>query len=67
MDINNYSSLSDYNIYVLAGDPSWRVNDKQKVVDEDERKRTDGIIFDIEGSYETPASGLSLLDSSLPI
>ena len=67
MDINHYSSLSDYNIYVLAGDPSWRADDMQKVVDEAEEKRADGILFDIEGDYSLLASDLSLLDSHLPI
>lgn len=45
MDINHYSSLSDYNIYVLAGDPSWRADDMQKVVEIAEEKRVDGIIM----------------------
>ena len=67
MDINHYSSLSDYNIYVLAGDPSWRADDMQKVVDEAEEKRADGILFDIENDYTLLASDLSLLDSHLPI
>ena len=67
MDINHYSSLSDYNIYVLAGDPSWREDDMQKVVDEAEEKRADGILFDIENDYTLLASDLSLLDSHLPI
>lgn len=67
MDINHYSSLSDYNIYVLAGDPSWRADDMQKVVDEAKGKRADGIIFDIENDYSLLASDLALLDSSLPI
>mgnify|MGYP003468804412 CR=1 FL=1 len=49
MDINHYSSISNYNIFVLAGDPSWRANDMQKVVDDAEEKRADGVIFDIEG------------------
>lgn len=67
MDINHYSSISNYNIFVLAGDPSWGVDDMQKVVDDAEEKRTDGVIFDIEGDYSLLASNLSLLDSSLPI
>ena len=67
MDTNHYSSLSDYNIYVLAGDPSWRADDMQKVVDEAEEKRADGILFDIENDYTLLASDLSLLDSHLPI
>ena len=67
MDINHYSSISNYNIYVLAGDPSWRADDMQKVVDEAEEKRADGVIFDIEGDYSLLASDISLLDSSLPI
>ena len=67
MDINHYSSLSDYNIYVLAGDPSWRADDMQKVVDEAEEKRADGILFNIENDYTLLASDLSLLDSHLPI
>lgn len=60
MDINHYSSISNYNIFVLAGDPSWRADDMQKVVDEAKGKRADGIIFDIENDH-------SLLASSLPI
>lgn len=67
MDINHYSSISNYYIFVLAGDPSWGVDDMQKVVDDAEEKRTDGVIFDIEGDYSLLASNLSLLDSSLPI
>ena len=67
MDINHYSSISNYNIFVLAGDPSWGVDDMQKVVDDAEEKRADGVIFDIEGDYSLLASNLSLLDSHLPI
>ena len=67
MDINHYSSLSDCNIYVLAGDPSWRADNMQKVVDEAEEKRADGVLFDIENDYSLLASDLALLDSSLPI
>lgn len=67
MDINHYSSISNYNIFVLAGDPSWGVDDMQKVVDDAEEKRADGILFDIEGDYSLLASNLSLLDSHLPI
>ena len=67
MDINHYSSISNYNIFVLAGDPSWRADDMQKVVDEAEEKRADGVLFDIENDYTLLASDLSLLDSHLPI
>ena len=67
MDINHYSSISNYNIFVLAGDPSWGVDDMQKVVEIAEEKRADGVLFDIEGDYSLLASDLSLLDSSLPI
>lgn len=67
MDINHYSSISNYNIFVLAGDPSWRADDMQKVVDDAEEKRADGILFDIENDYTLLASDLSLLDSHLPI
>lgn len=67
MDINHYSSISNYNIFVLAGDPSWRADDMQKVVDDAEKKRADGVIFDIENDYSLLASDLALLDSSLPI
>ena len=67
MDINHYSSIPGYNIYLLAGDPSWGVDDMQKVVDDAEEKRTDGVIFDIEGDYSLLASDLSFLDSSIPI
>ena len=41
MDINHYSSIPGYNIYLLAGDPSWGVDDMQKVVEEAEEKRAD--------------------------
>lgn len=67
MDINHYSSISNYNIFVLAGDSSWRADDMQKVVDEAKGKRADGIIFDIENDYSLLASDLSLLNSHLPI
>ena len=67
MDINHYSSIPGYNIYLLAGDPSWGVDDMQKVVEEAEEKRADGVLFDIEGNYVTLASNLSLLESNLPI
>ena len=67
MDINHYSSIPGYNIYLLAGDPSWRVDDMEQVVEEAEEKRADGVLFDIEGDYETLASNLSLLESDLPI
>ena len=67
MDINHYSSISNYNIFVLAGDPSWRADDMQKVVDDPEKKRADGVIYDIENDYSLLASDLALLDSSLPI
>ena len=39
----------------------------QKVVEEAEKKRADGVLFDIEGDYETLASDLSILESDLPI
>ena len=67
MDINHYSSIPGYNIYLLAGDPSWRVDDMEQVVEEAEEKRADGVLFDIEGDYVTLASDLSFLDSSIPI
>lgn len=67
MDINHYSAIPGYNIYLLAGDPSWGVDDIEQVVEEAEEKRADGVLFDIEGDYETLASDLSLLESDLPI
>ena len=67
MDINHYSAILGYNIYLLAGDPSWRADDMQKVVEEAEEKRADGVLFDIEGNYVTLASDLSILESDLPI
>ena len=67
MDINHYSSIPRYNIYLLAGDPSWGVDDMQKVVEIAEEKRADGVLFDIEGNYVTLASNLSLLESDLQI
>ena len=67
MDINHYSSIPGYNIYLLAGDPSWGVDDMEQVVEEAEEKRADGVLFDIEGNYVTLASNLSLLESDLPI
>lgn len=67
MDINHYSAIPGYNIYLLAGDPSWGVDDMEQVVEEAEEKRADGVLFDIEGDYETLASDLSLLESDLPI
>ena len=67
MDINHYSSIPGYNIYLLAGDPSWGVDDMEQVVEEAEEKRADGVLFDIEGNYVTLASNLSLLESNLPI
>lgn len=67
MDINHYSSIPGYNIYLLAGDPSWGVDDMQKVVEEAEEKRADGVLFDIEDNYVTLASNLSRLESDLPI
>ena len=67
MDINHYLAIPGYNIYLLAGDPSWRVDDMEQVVEEAEEKRADGVLFDIEGNYVTLASNLSLLESDLPI
>ena len=67
MDINHYSAVPGYNIYLLAGDPSWGLEDMEKVVEEAEKKRADGVLFDIEGDYVTLASDLSFLDSSIPI
>ena len=67
MDINHYSAIPGYNIYLLAGDPSWRVDDMEQVVEEAEEKRADGVLFDIEGNYVTLASDISLLESNLPI
>ena len=67
MDINHYSLIPGYNIYLLAGDPSWRVDDMEQVVEEAEEKRADGVLFDIEDNYVTLASNLSLLESNLPI
>ena len=67
MDINHYSSIPGYNIYLLAGDPSWRVDDMEQVVEEAEEKRADGVLFDIENDYSSLASNPSLLKSDLPI
>lgn len=67
MEINHYSAIPGYNIYLLAGDPSWGVDDMEQVVEEAEEKRADGVLFDIEGNYVTLASNLSLLESDLPI
>ena len=67
MDINHYSTVPGYNIYLLAGDPSWGLEDMEKVVEEAKEKRADGVIFDIEGNYEALASNLALLESNLPI
>ena len=67
MDINHYSSIPGYNIYLLAGDPSWGLEDIEHVVEEAEEKRADGVLFDIEGNYVTLASDISLLESNLPI
>ncbi|NCC80603.1 MAG: hypothetical protein EOM07_13475 [Clostridia bacterium] len=67
MDINHYSAVPGYNIYLLAGDPSWGLEDMEKVVEEAKEKKADGVIFDIEGNYEALASNLSLLESALPI
>lgn len=47
MDINHYSAIPGYNIYLLAGDPSWGVDDMEQVVEEAEEKRADGVLFDI--------------------
>lgn len=41
MDINHYSSIPGYNIYLLAGAPSWGVDDMEQVVEEAEEKRAD--------------------------
>ena len=67
MGINHYSSIPGYNIYLLAGDPFWGVDDMEQVVEEAEEKRADGVLFDIEGDYSLLASDLSFLDSSIPI
>lgn len=67
MDLNHYSAVPGYNIYLLAGDPSWGLEDMEKVVEEAKEKKADGVIFDIEGNYEALASNLSLLESALPI
>lgn len=67
MDINHYTPISNYNIFVLAGDPSWGLEDMQKVVEEAKEKKADGVIFDIENDYSSLSTNLSLLESSLPI
>ena len=67
MGLNHYSAVPGYNIYLLAGDPSWGLEDMEKVVEEAKEKKADGVIFDIEGNYEALASNLSLLESALPI
>ena len=67
MDINHYSAIPGYNIYLLAGDPSWGVDDMEQVVEEAGEKRAEGVLFDIEGNYVTLASNLSLLESDHPI
>lgn len=66
MDINHYSSISNYNIFILAGDPSWSLEDMQKV-EEAKVKKADGVIFDIENDYAALASNLHSLSSSIPI
>ena len=67
MGLNHYSAVPGYNIYLLAGDPSWGLEDMEKVVEEAKEKKADGVLFDIEGNYVTLASNLSLLESDLPI
>ena len=67
MDINHYSAILGYSIYLLAGDPSWGLEDMEQVVEEAEEKRADGVLFDIENDYSSLASNPSLLKSDLPI
>ncbi|MGM9942266.1 MAG: hypothetical protein ACI32N_09810 [Bulleidia sp.] len=67
MDINHYTPISNYNIFVLAGDPSWGLDEMQEVVDEAKDKRADGVLFDIEGDYASLSINLSLLHSSIPV
>lgn len=67
MDINHYTPISNYNIFVLAGDPSWGLEDIQEAVEEAKEKKADGVIFDIENDYTSLSTNLSLLNSSLPI
>ena len=50
MDINHYSAVPGYNIYLLAGDPSWGLEDMEKVVEEAKEKKADGVIFDLPDS-----------------
>ena len=79
MDINHYSSIPGYNIYLLSGDPSWGLEDGEHVVEIAEEKRADGVLFDIKGNYVRdqkkkkkphpslpPTSPLSLLRKQQP-
>lgn len=67
MDINHYSSVPGYNMFVLAGDSSWGLEDMEKVVEEAKEKKADGVLFDIEDDYASFSTNLSLLDSALPV
>ena len=66
-DMNHYSAVPGYNTFLLAGDPSWGLDDMEKAAEEAKSKGADGILFDIESDYEALAANLERLDSSLPV
>ena len=57
--------LASYNIFILAGSPEWGVAEMAKVVEEAEKLKADGVVFDIESNYATLAANLEELQDEL--
>ncbi len=64
---DDISALSSYHTLILAGSPEWGTEDMEKVVEEAEGLKADGLVFDIEGDYERLAANLESLATDFPV
>ena len=64
---SNRPILASYNIFILAGSPEWGVAEMTKVVEEAEKLKADGVVFDIESGYEELVTNLEKLDTDFPV
>lgn len=71
LDYNHLSDLStlssSYHTFILAGSPEWGVAEMTKVVEEAEKLKADGVVFDIESGYEELVTNLEKLDTDFPV
>ena len=65
--LSDLSTLSSYHTFILAGSPEWGVAEMTKVVEEAEKLKADGVVFDIESGYEELVTNLEKLDTDFPV